>query len=282
MDTNPPRTARMRIRVPAMVKRHPIRFGLLGLLLTCVVLAACLVARTLPDGPIPTATFPAPSGKTDGPLVIVLPGIHDDMESLRASGIVDSVQDANADATVTLAAASFGYYMDRSLLERLQTEIIDPARATGHADIWMAGASLGGFGTLLYEREHPGALTGLVLMAPFTGRDELAERIAESGGLRQWEPGPEPSVVHPDDVPYEVWRMLKQFAEQPEQAERVWLICGRKDKFHLAAEQIAEVIPASQYLERPGGHKWAVWAPAAGEVFSAIFSESPPPEGQPG
>ncbi|PWN55484.1 hypothetical protein DEH80_11865 [Abyssibacter profundi] len=258
--------------MPEMIKRHPIRASLISVLLLSLVLGACLVSHQLPDGPIPQARYPAPSGATAGPLVIVLPGIQDDMDSLQDSGMVEQIQRANPDATVILAAASFGYYMDRSLLERLQSEIIKPALAEGFTDIWMAGASLGGFGTLLYEREHPGFLSGLVLMAPFTGRKDLAKSIDKAGGLRQWEPGPAPPVVHPDDVPHEIWRMLKGFADDPERARRVWLICGDKDKFHLAAEQIAEVIPDSHYYEPRGGHVWRVWAPAAGHVFHAIFS----------
>ena len=267
--------------VPAIVKRHPVRFGLLAVVLATLVLAACLVSRQLPDGPIPTETYAALSGKADGPVVVVLPGIQDDMESFKASGIVEQIQQANADATVILAAAEFGYYMDRSLLERLQREIINPAVVAGHSEFWMAGASLGGFGALLYERAHPEFLTGLVLMAPFTGRKELAKIIAKAGGLAQWQPGPAPSVIHPDDVPYEVWRMLKQFTQQPERAARLWLICGRDDKFYLAAQQIAGVIPDSHYVEPDGGHKWKVWAPAAGEVFSRIFQNAPDSAGPP-
>jgi len=32
----------------------------------------------------------------------------------------------------------------------------------------------------------------------------------------------------------------------------------------------APLLPESQVLERPGGHKWSVWVPAAGEVFAQV------------
>ncbi len=89
-----------------MIKRHPVRASLLSVLLLSLVLGACLVSHQLPDGPIPQARYAAPSGATEGPLVIVLPGIQDDMDSLQGSGMVDQIQRANPDATVILAAAS--------------------------------------------------------------------------------------------------------------------------------------------------------------------------------
>ena len=57
--------------------------------------------------------------------------------------------------------------------------MIAPARARGYAGVWLAGASMGGMGTLLYERSRPGELDGLVLLAPYLGdRGLLEESLA--------------------------------------------------------------------------------------------------------
>lgn len=254
-------------------RRHPWWSAAL-LLLTLIALAACQVRKELPIGPIATEYFEARVEQAEPPLVIVLPGIEDDMGSLKSSGIVGAIQSAMPQADVLLAVAVYGYYLDHSLLERLQNEIVQPEIDRGRRRIWIAGASLGGMGALLYEREHPGLLSGLVLMAPFTGREGLTDEIQEAGGLDRWQPGPRPSVLSPDNVPHELWRLIKEWGEQPEQAARVWLISGDKDKFRPAAELISEVLPDSHYLVRPGGHRWSVWSPAAREVFARIAAES--------
>ena len=42
--------------------------------------------------------------------------------------------------------ATLGYYVNGSLADRLQREIIDPARALGYREIWLVGVSMGGLG----------------------------------------------------------------------------------------------------------------------------------------
>lgn len=240
--------------------------------LTAVLLATCVGLQRPPEGPIPTLRI-APQ-QPMAATVIVLPGIEDDLDSLRKSGIAAAIQNSMPDAEVILTEAGMPYYADRSLLRRLHEELIEPARQRGMRRIWIAGASLGGFGALLYERDHPGQLSGLVLMAPFMGRPGLAREIADAGGLDRWEPGPEPLEISPDNVPHEVWRMVKEWRNHRELAARVWLICGTEDKFFAAAELFQPLLAADHVLLPPGGHQWKVWTPAAEQVFASIARAS--------
>ena len=54
---------------------------------------------------------------------------------------------------------------------------------------------MGGMGAMLYERAHPGTVTGVVLFAPFLGDKPLLEEIRRADGVRQSEPGPLPVEV---------------------------------------------------------------------------------------
>lgn len=232
-------------------------------LLATLGLASCLTpGRT--ESVMPTELIAAPQPARA--LVVVLPGRADDLAGLRASGIVEAVQDARPDADVLLAGATLPYYFEGRLIERLHA-LIAPARQR-YAEIWLIGASMGGMGVLLYEREHPRELDGLVLFAPYMGSEKLIKEVRAAGGPAQWQPGPRPTRVADGNPTREEWRVVHEWAQRPEDTRRVWLVCGAEDDFVKAARMIAPLLPEGQYLEREGGHKWTVWSAAAREVFA--------------
>ncbi|WP_028081864.1 alpha/beta hydrolase-fold protein [Solimonas soli] len=213
---------------------------------------------------MPTATVAAP--RPARALVVVLPGRADDLAGLRASGIVEALQGARPDADVLLAGATLPYYLEGRLIERLHA-IIAPARER-YREIWLIGASMGGMGVLLYEHDHPRELDGLVLFAPYMGGGKLIQEVRAAGGPAQWEPGPRPATLADGNPMREEWRVVRDWAQRPQDTRRVWLVCGDDDGFVEAARMIAPLLPAGHYLERDGGHKWTVWSAAAGEVFA--------------
>ena len=222
---------------------------------------------------MPTATIAAPQPSRNGRTVIVLPGRADNLDGLRAAGIAEAIQAGDPHAEVILAGATIEYYMDGGLVRRLHDQIIAPARARGAQEIWLAGASLGGMGALIYEHEHPGELDGLLLLAPYLGEKDLIKEIADAGGPLHWDPGPVPAELTRDNVPREEWRVNKSWGTRPELARRVWLVCGDEDRFITAARLVAPLLPADHFLERSGGHAWIVWNPGAREVFARLSAE---------
>src|SRR6266550_1965963 len=89
-------------------------------------------------------------------LIIFLPGVGDVLEDYETNGFIEAVLKSGAPADMIVVDAHFGYYLRRIVIERLRTDVIGPARATGgYKKIWLAGISLGGFGALLYASEHP-------------------------------------------------------------------------------------------------------------------------------
>jgi pimeloyl-ACP methyl ester carboxylesterase len=152
----------------------------------------------------------------------------------------------------------------------LHEQLIAPARARGSKQIWIAGASMGGMGALMYEREHPGEVAGLVLMAPYVGEAALIREIADAGGPAHWDPGPLPAELNRDTVPREEWRVIRSWTDRPDLAQRVWLICGDEDRFAAGARMIAPLLPQGHFLELHGRHAWTVWNAGATEVFRQL------------
>src|SRR4029450_10888914 len=119
-------------------------------------------------------------------LLICLPGIGDEARDFEDWGFVDLVRAHGWAADVLLVDAHYGYYADRTILEQLRHDVLLPAAASGYRAIWLMGISMGGLGALLYARQHPNDVRGVVAIAPFLGRQTLVQEIAGAGGLAQW------------------------------------------------------------------------------------------------
>ena len=248
--------------------RRSVLFFLLAFL-SVLGLASCAVLEKT-ETLIPTETVPAKVAGGARRLVIVLPGRGDDLAALKATGIAAAIQESLPDAEILLAGITMAYYQEGRSVQRLHEEIVLPARQRGFREIYLAGASMGGMGVLLYEREYPRQMSGLVLMAPFMGDGALIEEIKAAGGLQRWNAGPVPAQVNGDNVGREEWRVAQSWLADPARARKIWLICGQQDQFHGAAGMIAPLLPAENYQAPPGGHAWRVWTPAATRAFAQI------------
>lgn len=223
--------------------------------------------------PIATETVAAPLASAQRTLVIMLPGFGDDAQEMRDHGVARAIQDAWPEADVLLASATYAYYRDGQLVPRLHDEVVAPALRAGYR-VWLAGASMGGLGVLLYEREHPGTVTGVVLLAPFLGSYGLLKEIRGAGGPRGWDPGPLPAEMNRENYQRQVWKMAKGWADRPDLARRVWLVCGKDDPLMSYARQLAAALPEDRFMEIPGGHTWRALLSGGRTVFSRIRRES--------
>jgi pimeloyl-ACP methyl ester carboxylesterase len=241
--------------------------------LAAVSLAGCIVIgdSSVPIGMLAAA---APQSSSERTLVIVLPGFGSDAADLENRGIARAIQESWPETDVLLTSATFAYYRDGKLVPRLREEIVQPSLRKGYRRIWLAGASLGGMGALLYEREHPGELEGIALFAPFLGDRKLLNEIRAAGGPRKWDPGPLPAEMSADNYQRQVWKMIKGWADRPELSRRVWLACGTSDRLIDAARLLAPEVQQAHYLELSGGHTWELWLHAAKELFSRVRRES--------
>jgi pimeloyl-ACP methyl ester carboxylesterase len=240
--------------------------------LTALGLAGCF---TIGDSqrPIATETVAAPRASAERTLVIVLPGFGTDAQEMKERGVARVIQESWPEADVLLASATFAYYRDGKLVPRLHEDIVEPALRKGYRRIWLAGASMGGMGVLMYEREHPGTLRGIVLFAPFLGSNDLLKEIRGAGGAHNWDPGPLPAEMNGENYQRQVWKMVKAWADRPDLARRVWLACGIEDRLLEDVRLLVPELPEGRFMELQGGHTWSTWLSGARTVFSRIRLE---------
>jgi pimeloyl-ACP methyl ester carboxylesterase len=232
-----------------------------------LLLTAC--SWWVPSKPLALRHFAAATQPANT-LVIVLPGLGEDMADLERSGVAAAIQRGMPNADVTYALASVRYYFDGGMPKRVHEQVVVPAKARGYREIWLTGASMGGGGVTMYEREYPGQMTGLVLLAPFMGSQSLLEEIRTAGGLTKWDPGPLPAAVTGFNIAREQWRLVQSWSREPARNRNVWLVCGTQDSLLPASELIAQMLPADHFFKNQGIHDWTAWVEPTTTIFTRI------------
>ena len=234
--------------------------------LACVALLAACTVHGDPSRPIPTAFLPAPQPATR--LLVLLPGRADDLDALRRSGAVQAIQAAWPDTDVVLAEVSLPYYLEGDAPRRLHDEVVVPLQERRpYRELWLAGASLGGMGCVMYDRAYPGEADGLVLLAPYLGEAPLLQEIRAAGGLARWQPGAGAPASDRADWQRALWRHLQAWTREPRRTRGVWLAYGEDDPLRAALPLLAPLLPPGHVLLRPGGHSWRVWTPALRDLL---------------
>ncbi|HMW22254.1 MAG TPA: alpha/beta hydrolase [Burkholderiaceae bacterium] len=226
--------------------------------------------------PMPLLREPAAAARPAETLVVMLPGRFDRPQDFVREGLVGDLKRRHADVDVLLADAHLGYYMDRSVLERLRQDVIGPARRQGYRQIWLAGISLGGFGALGYAARHAaeagGEVDGVLAIAPYLGSDEVIGAIGRAGGARPWLASP--ARLRAIDLEQDIWQWL---AEPPAGGPPVFLGFGRGDRMGAAHRLAAGLLPSARVMQVDGGHDWAPWR----ALWQQWLAQGPLAEGTP-
>jgi S-formylglutathione hydrolase FrmB len=205
-------------------------------------------------------------GAGQGTLLLLLPGIASLPEEFIEAGFVAALAQQLPGAEVRLLDSHFGYYEDRSILQRLRAEQIEPARREGAARIWLVGISLGGLGALGLLTEPtagPGLaarVDGVLALAPYLGTAGLWREIERAGGPAAWAASPASQAPEPGQprpaLDRRIWHHLATRGDGPP----VHLAYGEGDRFAPGHRLLAPLLPPSQVATRPGGHDWPVWS----------------------
>lgn len=238
-----------------------------SLVLLAASAALACVPRGRTDGPVPTALLPAHEGSHR--LVVVLPGRRDRLESLRRSGVGEAIQRVWPDADVLFAELSLPHYLDRSATRRLHDEVLMPARRRAYTEIWLVGASLGGMGAILYDRDYPGQVDGMVLLAPYLGERAIHDEIRAAGGVANWVPGANRDDAE-DAWQRDLWRHLKTWSREPERTRDVWLAYGEGDYLRDSQPLLSPLLREGHVHVAPGKHAWSTWTPMTEDVMRRI------------
>jgi hypothetical protein len=150
-------------------------------LLACLLTLVGCVAGGDISQPVLTIFIAAPQPAHR--LVVMLPGRDDSLQGLTDTGIAGIIQQRWPDADVLLTGLTMPFYQQGRAAQRLHDEVIEPARRKAYQQVWLAGISLGGMGTLLYDSQYPDQIDGLLLLSPYLGEDAIHRQIRQSGGL---------------------------------------------------------------------------------------------------
>jgi pimeloyl-ACP methyl ester carboxylesterase len=187
--------------------------------------------------------------------IVLLPGAYQSPEDFLRAGFGDAVRARGLRVDLSFVDVELDVLTDRSVIERLRTEILLPARARGAAQVWLGGISLGGYIALDYASRAAGAsgaVDGLCLFAPYLGNRMVIAEIARAGGVAAWQPG----TLAECDEERRIWQFIQRRGAS---APVMYLGYGREDRFAPAHALFAAALPASHVDVVPGGHEWASW-----------------------
>jgi pimeloyl-ACP methyl ester carboxylesterase len=201
--------------------------------------------------------------------LVLLPGFGDTTATFSDQGFVQMLRARAPDYDVFAADAHFGYYRQRTLIERLEADVISPLRRQGYRQLWLVGASMGGHGAIAYARTHPQDITGLVLLAPYMGPRDVVAEVQRAGGLCKYEAPPYEESA--DGFARENFAWLRRMACD-EQQLAIWLAVGDSDRLLAADRLLSDALAPEHVFVLPGGHGWEVWTPAIGEIAPRAFA----------
>ena len=182
----------------------------------------------------------------------LMPGAYQQPEDFQREGFSQAVQARGLAIDLEFIATDFAHLLDRSVLDALQLEFIAPARQSGCREIWLGGASLGGYLALVYAAQRPGDLDGLCLIAPYLGNRIVTGEIAKAGGVSAWQP----ATIAEDDEERRIWALIRRLPTVP---LRVHLGLARQDRFGHGHRLFADALPEDASDVVDGGHDWPTW-----------------------
>ncbi len=192
-------------------------------------------------------------------LFVLLPGAGDRAETFEERGFVEEIRKRSLSIDIRAADATFGYYAKGTMLDRIKADVIDPAKARGYREIWLAGPSMGGFGSLFYSRAHTADVTGVLSIAPFLGDRDVISEIAKAGGLKSWKGPARVETMDRSNYQRELWRWLQAATQGREPAPLIFAGYGRDDRLGPADALLTAELPPSRVFLTDGAHEWGAW-----------------------
>jgi pimeloyl-ACP methyl ester carboxylesterase len=188
---------------------------------------------------------------TEAPTQMIwLPGAYHSAQHFLDAGFPEAVLERQIPLDLMFVDLKMQHLNDRDPLNRLRSEIVLPALASG-VSVWLAGISLGGMIALDFASSYPDALTGLCLLAPYLGNRMVLNEIAAADGLDAWEP----KDLAEADTERRIWRYLKARGDSPP----LYLGYGQEDRFSRAHGLLARELPTESVDVVGGGHDWRTW-----------------------
>lgn len=194
-------------------------------------------------------------------LVVMLPGALQQPEYFIEGGFVDAVRahGLRADlALVDLGLQYIGDAMNDLVVQRLEFEMVAPARRDGYRAIWLAGISIGAFIAMACAERYAARLDGLCLLSPYPGTRPLTNEIKRAGGIEHWRN----DIMVPPDIERRVWQWLKAYRSTRRADTEplpIYMGYGNADRFANGQQMLAQSLPAQSVACIDGGHDLHTW-----------------------
>ena len=219
------------------------------------LLGGCALPRAA-QVPMDALWLPASPNQPGRTLIVFLPGSQEVPQDIVREGFVEEVRARHPTVDVVVADAHVGYFRNRSFEARLRADVMAPARARGYESIWLAGISLGGFGSLVYAMNAPDEVAGVIALAPFIASRPLLDEVDQAGGLTLWQPA---LPLAADDYQRDLLLWLKGFGDPAQVRPPLFIGYGTRDRLKSFPELLESVLPAERLLSATGGHDWPPW-----------------------
>jgi len=214
--------------------------------------------------PVATKFYPASPNAQASTLLVLLPGRGDEMTSWAEHGFMDDLRVAGLSIDVIAVDASIGYYMKETIVERVRTDVLEPAHQKGYRHVWIGGASMGGLGALIMASRVPGTFDRVILLSPYLGPSSLIDQIAAAGGPARWTP------TDLKDPYQRIWRWLQQYREPGAPMPVMTLGFANQESLATANRLLGQLLPADRVFSMDGKHGWAWWRPLWQREFAAF------------
>ncbi len=194
-------------------------------------------------------------------LVVMLPGVYSRPQEFVEAGFLDEMVARRVDADVMIADSHMGYVLDGSVLTRLQSDVLKPAREAGYQSIWVLGISLGGLVSLANVTDPIGRSTvdGLIVLAPYLGPRRIHKEVEQAGGVVAWRSDRvAPSVVgrlNDEEAARRVWMSFPM----TDSSFPVYMGYGTEDRYAAAHRLFAGLFPEYALDRVTGDHDWPTW-----------------------
>jgi pimeloyl-ACP methyl ester carboxylesterase len=215
--------------------------------------------------PMPVLRYPAAADHRAKCLIILLPGRGDDAEVFDKEGFVKELRSRRLDVDIEAAGATFGYYAKWTFPERFGGDVVEPAVLRGYEHIWLAGASMGGYGAGEFGAHHADQFDGVFLIAPYLGEGEVRDEIEQQGGLKAWVP--KEATGKRDERALWLWLQDRAAAKEGDRPA-LYLGFGNGDGMHGSHGLLAAAMQPSHVFPEPGGHDWPAWRLAWAEFLT--------------
>lgn len=229
-------------------------------LVCCFFVSGCAVA---PKIPLETLNYLAQTtGRSDN-LLVLLRGLGGSNTVFEDEGIIDEIRSRRLPFDIVAPDTHFGYYTNKTLAERLQADVIAPARRKGYKHIWIAGFSMGGLGTLIYLHSHPRDVDGVLLISPYLGVNSLIQEIKDAGGITAWKHVTTSTDI--SDWTRLTWSSIREYSKAPRRYPPIYLSYGSEDWVAKDGPALlATILPKDRVFHVPGNHNI--------KTFRALFS----------